>query len=55
MEILTGVEAGKRDKDESFAENTVNGKVQNKLIYLMKEQAKLRKEAETEIKDQKSS
>ena len=55
MEILTGVEAGKRDKDGSFAENTVNGKVQNKLIYLMKEQAKLRKEAEAEIKDEKSS
>ena len=55
MEILTGVEAGKRDKDGSFAENTVNGKVQNKLVYLMKEQAKLKKEAETEIKDEKSS
>jgi lon-related putative ATP-dependent protease len=55
MEILTGVEAGKRGKDGSFAENTVNDKVQNKLIYFMKEQTKLRKESETEVKDEKSS
>jgi len=55
IEILTGVEAGKRGKDGFFAENTVNGKVQNKLVYLMKEQAKLKKEAETEIKDEKYS
>jgi lon-related putative ATP-dependent protease len=48
MEILTGVEAGERDKDGAFPENTINGRVQNKLKYLMKEQAKLKKEAEAE-------
>jgi lon-related putative ATP-dependent protease len=48
MEILTGVEAGERAKDGSFPKNTVNGRVQNKLKYLMKEQAKLKKQAETE-------
>jgi len=48
MEILTGVEAGERGKDSSFPENTVNGRVQNKLKYLMREQARLKKEAEAE-------
>jgi len=48
MEILTGVKAGKRAKDGSFPEKTVNGRVQNKLKYLMKEQAKLKKKAEAE-------
>jgi len=48
MEILTGVEAGKRGKDGSFPDNTVNGRVQNKLKYLMREQARLKKEAEAE-------
>ena len=48
MEILTGVEAGERGKDGSFPDNTVNGGVQNKLKYLVKEQAKLKKEAEAE-------
>ena len=48
MEILTGVKAGERGKDGSFPENTVNGRVQNKLKYLMKEQARLKKEAEAE-------
>jgi ATP-dependent Lon protease len=48
MEILTGIEAGERGKDGSFPEGTVNGKVENKLKYLMKEQAKLKKEAEAE-------
>ncbi len=48
MEILTSAEAGKRGKDGSFPENTVNGRVQNKLKYLMKEQARLKKEAEAE-------
>lgn len=46
--ILTGVEAGERGKDGSFPENTISGRVQNKLKYLMKEQAKLKKEAEAE-------
>jgi len=46
MEILTGVEAGKRGKDGSFPENTINGRAQNKLKYLMKEQARLKKEVE---------
>ncbi len=48
MEILTGVKAGERGKDGSFPEKAVNGRVQNKLKYLMKEQAKLKKEAEAE-------
>lgn len=48
MEILTSAEAGERGKDGSFPENTVNGRVQNKLKYLMKEQARLKKEAEVE-------
>ncbi|TET59933.1 Lon protease family protein, partial [Candidatus Aerophobetes bacterium] len=48
VEILTGVEAGQRGKDGSFPDNTVNGKVQNKLKYLMREQARLKKEAEVE-------
>jgi len=48
MEILTSVEAGERGKNGAFPENTVNGGVQNKLRYLMKEQAKLKKEAEAE-------
>ena len=48
IQILTGVEAGKRGKDGSFPENTVNGRVQSKLRYLMREQARLRKEAEPE-------
>ena len=48
MEILTSAEAGERGKDGSFPENTVNGRVQNKLRYLMKEQARLKKEAEAE-------
>jgi len=48
MEILTSAEAGERGKDGSFPENTVNGRVQNKLKYLMKEQARLKKEAEAE-------
>ena len=46
VEILTGVEAGKRGKDGSFPKNTVNGRVQNRLRYLMREQARLKKEAE---------
>jgi len=50
MEILTGVEAGKRKKDGTFTENTVNGKVQNKLVYFMKQQVRLKKEAEAETK-----
>jgi len=48
MEILTSTEAGERGKDGSFPENTVNGRVQNKLKYLMKEQARLKREAEAE-------
>jgi len=48
MEILTSAEAGERGKDGSFPGNTVNGRVQNKLKYLMKEQARLKKEAEAE-------
>ncbi len=48
MEILTSAEAGERGKDGAFPENTVNGRVQNKLKYLMKEQARLKKEAEAE-------
>ncbi|MBA7479442.1 hypothetical protein ES707_14876 [subsurface metagenome] len=48
MEILSSAEAGERGKDGSFPENTVNGRVQNKLRYLMKEQARLKKEAEAE-------
>jgi predicted ATP-dependent protease len=50
MEILTGVEAGKKDKNGIFPENTVNGKVQNKLVCFMKEQARPKKEAEAETK-----
>jgi predicted ATP-dependent protease len=48
MEILTSTEAGERGKDGSFPENTVNGRVQNKLKYLMKEQVRLKREAEAE-------
>jgi len=48
VEILTGVEAGKRGKDGSFPDNTVNGRVHTKLMYLMREQARLKKEAEAD-------
>jgi len=43
IEILTGVPAGERGKDNLFPEGTVNRKVEDKLFYFLQEQGKLRK------------
>ena len=48
MEILTGVPAGERGKDGLFPQGTVNRRVEDKLLYLLREQEKLRKMAEKE-------
>lgn len=46
IEILTGVPAGERGADILFPEETVNRKVEDKLLYLLREQEKIRKLAE---------
>ena len=48
MEILTGVPAGERGPDNTFPEGTINRRVEDKLLYFLKEQGRLRKIAEKE-------
>jgi hypothetical protein len=44
IEILTGVPAGKKDKEGNYAERTVFGKVQEKLKKYLERSLKMKKE-----------
>ncbi|MBC7189643.1 Lon protease family protein, partial [Candidatus Aerophobetes bacterium] len=48
MEILTGYPAGERGPDGLFPEGTINRRVEDKLLYLLKEQEKIKKLIEKE-------
>ena len=43
IEILTGVPAGKADKDGNYPEGTVSGAVQKKLAHYFKKSQQLKK------------
>jgi hypothetical protein len=44
IEILTGVPAGKADKDGNYPEGTVYGAVQKKLAHYFEKSQRLKKE-----------
>jgi hypothetical protein len=51
IEILTGVPAGKADKDGNYPEGTVYGAVQKKLKQYFKRSLRLKKEIEIASKN----
>jgi len=48
LELLTGMPAGEKDKDGNYPEESVNGKVRNRLIELAERWQKFSRSAETD-------
>ncbi len=50
IEILTGVPAGKRQKDGSFPKGTINRRIEDQLRHLLVEAEKIKEQIKTLVK-----